>query len=124
MIKLPSIFTRIPNHKRFNYTPRHYDPQEEERREREDRIQRELSAKDEQEQMDSGYRARITGSFRTAKKLQAPDKPFDPSANMIRLIILTFLVVWIIAYLHYGSAALYALVLFIPFYLWLKFVRK
>lgn len=124
MIKLPSIFTRIPNHKRFSYNPRHYDPVEEERREREERIQRELRSKDEQEVIDTAYRARIAGSFRTAKKLQGQSKPFDPSVNMIRLIILTFLVVWLIAYLHYGSPALYALVLLVPFYLWLKFVRK
>lgn len=121
MLKLPSIFTRIPKHKRFSYTPRHYDAQEEERKEREQRIQRELRAKVDEE-ISEGYRTRISGSFRTSRKSQS--KPFDPSANLIRLFILTFLVVWIIAYLHYGSAAIYALLLFVPFYLWLKFIRK
>lgn len=124
MIKLPSIFTRIPSHKRFSYNPRHYDPQIEERKEREERVHRELRSKNEAEAADTAYRARIAGSFRTAKKLQGQSKPFDPSANMIRLLILTFLVVWIIAYLHYGSPAIYGFVLFVPFYLWLKFIRK
>ncbi|MDH4057998.1 MAG: hypothetical protein OEU76_04505, partial [Cyclobacteriaceae bacterium] len=65
---------------------------------------------------------RISGSFRASRKSNV--KSFDPSANLIRLIILTFLVVWIIGYLHYGSVAFYALLLFVPFYLWLKFIRK
>jgi hypothetical protein len=122
MIKIPTLFTKTPRHKRFNFTPRHYDPQEEERKAREERIQREVLAKGESEEIDVTYRARIAGSFRTARK--SGSKGFDPSANLIRLLITTFLVVWIIAYLQFGKDALYALLLFVPFYLWIKFVRK
>lgn len=122
MIKIPSLFTKTPRHKRFNFTPRHYDPLEEERKVREERIQREVLAKGESEEIDVTYRARIAGSFRTAR--QSGSKGFDPSANLIRLLITTFLVMWIIAYLQFGKDALYALLLFVPFYLWIKFVRK
>jgi len=122
MIKIPSLFTKTPRHRRFNFTPRHYDPLEEERKAREERIERELRAKRGDEETDGAYRARIAGSFRAARRSEG--KIFDPSANLIRLLITTFLVVWIIAYLQFGKDALYALLLFIPFYLWVKFVRK
>lgn len=120
-MKFPTLFTKIPKYKRFDYTPRYYDPVEEARREREAKIQQEFNINSDKESVD-GYQTRISGSFRTARKLKG--KSFDPSANLLRLIIITFLVVWIIAYLHYGSAAFYAFILFIPFYIWLKFLRK
>ena len=120
-MKFPTLFTKIPKYKRFEYTPRHYDPREEERKAREARMQRELED-NEQDQVDEGYRTRISGSFRTSRKSQG--KVFDPSANIIRLLIITFLVVWIIAYLEFGQPAFYALLLFIPVYVWLKFFRK
>lgn len=122
MIKIPSLFTKTPRHKRFNFTPRHYDPLEEERKAREERIQRELQVKGESEETDAAYRTRIVGSFRAARK--SGNRSFDPSANLLRLLITTFLVVWIIAYLQFGKDALYGLLLFVPFYLWIKFVRK
>jgi hypothetical protein len=125
-MKLPTLFTKTPNYKRFAYTPRHYDPLEEERKEREERIRQELhlkeDTKDEKEQSNDshGYRRRITGSFRTAKKTATVQK--DPSANMIRLVILMVLTVGLIGFIEYGNVALYAVAgIFIPFYLYLKF---
>jgi hypothetical protein len=41
-MKFGQLFTKIPNYKRFGYTPRHFDPLEEERKEREERIRQEL----------------------------------------------------------------------------------
>lgn len=120
-MKLPTLFTKIPRYKRFDYAPRHFDPQEEERKARDEQIRKGLRTDGENE-ISSEYRARIAGSFKASRKHQA--KSFDPSTNLIRLIILTFLVVWIIAYLQFGSIAFYGLLLFIPFYLWLKFIRK
>jgi Flp pilus assembly protein TadB len=124
-MKLPTLFNKTPKYKRFDYSPRHYDPVEEERKEREERIRRELSLgkdkKDETEQDDThGYRTRITGSFRTAKKTATVQR--DPSASMIRLVILMVLTVGLIAYIEYGNVALYGVALvFVPFYLYLKF---
>ncbi|HEX6225114.1 MAG TPA: hypothetical protein VFZ52_11920 [Chryseolinea sp.] len=122
-MKLPSLFTKTPNYKRFAYTPRHYDPLEEERKEREERIRRELnieSGKKADEEDEHGYRSRMVGSFRTAKKTVNVQK--DPSANMLRLIILMVLTVGLIGFIEYGKIALYAVaIIIIPFYFYLKF---
>jgi Flp pilus assembly protein TadB len=122
-MKLPTLFTKTPNYKRFAYTPRHYDPLEEERKEREERIRRELSIsqekKDGADDLNS-YRSRIAGSFRTAKKTATVQR--DPSASMMRLIILMVLTVGLIAFIEYGTVALYGVaIIFVQFYLYLKF---
>jgi len=60
------------------------------------------------------------GSFRSAKKTATVQK--DPSANMLRLIILLVLAVGLIAFIEYGKVALYGVALIIvPFYFYLKF---
>jgi Flp pilus assembly protein TadB len=125
-MKLPTLFTKTPNYKRFAYTPRHFDPMEEERKEREERIRSELhlqQEKDEAKDVASdtqGYRTRIAGSFRTAKKTATVQR--DPSANMIRLVILMVLSVGLIAFIEYGEVALYGVAaIFVPFYLYLKY---
>ena len=122
-MKLPSLFTKTPNYRRFAYTPRHYDPLEEERKEREERIRHELSIEAEKkpdEENLQAYRSRIAGSFRTAKKTATVQK--DPSANMLRLVILMVLSVGLIAFIEYGKVALYGVaIVIIPFYFYLKF---
>ena len=117
-MKIPSLFTKAPNHKRFSYNPRFYDPQEEERREREERIRKELEL-DGKDGSTAPYRSRIAGSFKEAKKTAG--RSLNPSATLIRLIILFFLSIWLIAYLQFGTVAIYGLLLFVPFYLFLKF---
>lgn len=122
-MKLPQLFTKTPNHKRFAYNPRHYDPLEDERREREERIRQELNLEQTKKQEDenlSNHHSRIAGSFRAAKKTVTVQR--DPSASMLRLAILLLLTVGLIAYIQYGRIALYGVALvFIPFYLYLKF---
>jgi uncharacterized membrane protein len=122
-MKFLQIFNKTPNHKKFSFTPRFYDPQEEERTEREARIRKEL----EEEKVDTekiaeeyGYRQRIAGSFRTSKK--TANVQSDPSSTMLRLIILLILTVGLIAFLQFGKMALYGVaIVFIPLYLYLKF---
>ena len=128
-MKFPQLFTKIPKHKRFDYIPRHYDPQEEERKERELRIRMELKQegllKDENTVEDprADYRARISGSFRSAKRTTSAQS--DPSASMLRLMITLILTVGLIAFLQYGKNALIGVALvFIPFYLYLKFRKS
>jgi hypothetical protein len=123
-MKFIQLFGKTPNHKKFSYTPRFYDPQEEERKERETRIRKELNdapiAGGRLNEEDTAYRTRIAGSFRQAKKTVTVQA--DPSANMLRLIIILLLVVGLIGYLQFGPVALYAIAfLFIPFYLYLKY---
>jgi hypothetical protein len=121
-MKLPQLFTKTPNYKRFTYTPRHYDPLEEERKEREERIRQELNLERDKAREDDthGYRRRIAGSFRTAKKTVTVQR--DPSASMLRLIILLVLTIGLIAFIEYGKVALYGVAfVIVPFYLYLKF---
>jgi len=123
-MKFPQIFTRIPSYKKFGYTPRHYDPQEEERKERELRIKRELMSEQAQEELIEedklGYRTRISGSFKTAKKTVTPQA--DPSSTMLRLIITLIITLGLLGFIEYGRIALVGVALvIIPFYLYLKF---
>ena len=123
-MKFPQIFTKIPSYRRFGYTPRHYDPKEEERKERELRIARELMSEQGKEELDEedklGYRTRISGSFKTAKKTVTPQA--DPSSTMLRLIITLIITLGLIAFIQFGTIALIGVALvIIPFYLYLKF---
>jgi hypothetical protein len=127
-MKFIQLFNKIPNHKRFGYTPRHYDPLEEEMKERELRLSQELGKekkiKKEEETIsesdEEGYRKRIAGSFRAAKKTVPVQA--DPSASMMRLALMLVMVAGFISYLQFGNVALYAVALIvIPVYLYLKF---
>ena len=126
-MKIPSLFMKPPSYKRFNYEPRFYDPQEEKRREREERIRAELktqgveqSGEDAPELAD--YRSRIAGSFKSARR--SASRQFDPSATLLRLIILLFLTIGLIAFLQFGNVALYGLLVLIPFYAFLKLRKR
>jgi hypothetical protein len=121
-MKIPSVFTKAPSHKKFSFTPRYFDDQEEQRKEREDRIKKELAREDGKEvEIDPGYRTRISGSFRSTKKTITPR--VDPSVNILRLIILLVLVVFLIAYLQFGNDVVYGLVVIVPLYLYVR-LRK
>jgi hypothetical protein len=86
-MKILSLFTKAPQHQRFKYNPRFYDPVKEELKEREDRIQSEIErARGEVRQESGDYKSRIAGSFQAARKGSKPGS--DTSATMIRLSIL------------------------------------
>ena len=122
-MKFTQLFTKIPNYKRFAYTPRHYDPVEELIKEREEKIRKELDLEQKkkmEEEITHAYRSRIVGSFRTAKKTATVQR--DPSANMLRLVILLVITLGLIAYIQYGPVAIYGVAfVIIPVYLYLKF---
>jgi hypothetical protein len=117
-MKLPSIFTKAPAHKRFSYTPRYYDPLEEQRKEREDRIRNQISLEKGEEV--SEYRTRIAGSFRSSRKSQG-SRMSNPSVALLRLLVLLVLSVWLIAFLQFGKDSIYLLLVFVPVYLFLRF---
>jgi hypothetical protein len=102
--------------------PRHYDPIVEEVREREERIRRELRLKKEEEQQASDYQQRISGSFKSSRRNAG--KQSDPSASLQRIIIMLFLSILVIAYLQFGSVALYGSMLLFPYYFYMKFRRS
>jgi len=121
-MKLIQIFAKTPNHKKFSYRPRHYDPLEEERKDRQVRIREELKLTGEEQKEIDTHRpgARIAGSFKQAKKTATVQA--DPSANFLRLIILLVITIGLVGFLQYGQIAIYGVALFIvPFYLYLKF---
>jgi hypothetical protein len=118
MLKLPSLFGRTPKHQKFSFEPRFYDPQKEEMREREERIKRELD-KENNKTVD-GFQTRIKGSFHSARKRSSASEA-DLQAAVIRIAVLLFMVVLLIAYLQWGSVALYGLLVVVPLYGWLKF---
>lgn len=119
-MKFNGLFTKTPAHKRFNFTPRHYDPREEEMKEREERIRKEVEAglRKETEEDLLRHQSRIKGSFQAARKRSIQKN--EPSAAVLRTLITLFIVIELWAYLQYGNAALYGLLLIVPFYLFLK----
>jgi len=123
-MKFLSVFTKAPSHQRFKYSPRFYDPLKEEMEEREKRIKQELEREQGITPSDNaaGYRSRIAGSFKEARKRSSPEDSLKSS--LIRFGILLFLTIFLIAFLEFGRPALYLLLLFVPFYLYLKFKSK
>jgi Flp pilus assembly protein TadB len=120
-MKFPTLFTKTPRHKRFSFQPRYYDPLEEEKKERELRIRKELQENETEEELLS-HRSRIAGSFRQAKRITSTQT--DSSTAILRTLILTFLVIWLIAYLHYGQPAIYALFVLVPVYIYFRFIKR
>ncbi|WP_020532195.1 hypothetical protein [Flexithrix dorotheae] len=59
MKKIPSL-TRLPDHRRFNYDPRYYDPIKEEIEAKENSMRNALNGKDGSEKI----KERISGSFK------------------------------------------------------------
>lgn len=128
-MKLIQLFGKSPKYRRFSYDPRFYNPGEEERIERENRIRKELENEKKPEMSPEelenfGHRERMSGSFREAKRMAArtgATRP-DSSANILRLIILMVITLGLIGYIQYGQVALYVVMgAIVPLYLYLKF---
>lgn len=121
MIKLPTLFGRTPKHARFSFAPRHYDPQKDEREERNRRIQQELE--NEKEHKADGFETRIKGSFQHARK-RSQVSSGELQAALVRIAILLVLVITIIAYLQWGTKAFYGFLVFVPLYLWWRLKNR
>lgn len=125
-MKFISLFTKTPQYQRFNYTPRYYDPQKEEREEREQRIRREIERERGLQPTANDhvgdYRSRIAGSFQAARRRSKVTK--DPNVVLLRLGLLLFLTLFIMAYVTWGKPVLYSLFLFLPGYFYLKFKNR
>lgn len=120
-MKFPSII-RLPRHKSFEYTPRHYDPIKEEIEERTDRIRQELRAEGaiknmEGEAHEEGRRYAANISFRRTTTS-------DNNASLIRLLIVVVLSSLAIGWFYYGDAVLYALLLVFPVYFYFRFKKS
>lgn len=123
-MKFLSLFTKAPNYQRFNYTPRFYDAQKEEMKERELRIKRDL----ELERGNAGeesqaYKSRIAGSFQAARR-RSKSTSDTLQSNLLRFGVLLFIVLFLIAFLQWGRVAMYSFIPVVPLYLYFKFKRK
>ncbi|MFM8912527.1 MAG: hypothetical protein ACKOE6_06325 [Flammeovirgaceae bacterium] len=120
-MKIISLFTKAPQHQRFNYVPRYYDPVKEEMKERMERIQKELDRERgvATDATQSGHRSRIAGSFQAARKRSKPQQ--QGTETLMRLGIILFLTLFLIAFFTWGRPAVYGALLVIPFYAYLKF---
>jgi hypothetical protein len=123
-MKFVSLFTKAPAYKRFSYEPRFYDQKAEERKEREERILREIELERGESSAEAvDYRKRMKGSFQAARKL-SKKSPTSMSAAVIRLAVLLFITLFLIAYMTWGKPALYSFLLFVPVYFYIKFKNR
>lgn len=119
-MKFLSLFTKVPDHQRFNYMPRYYDQKKEEMQERVDRIRQEIERErgvvNEADTAD--YRKRMAGAFQASRRRSkaAPDL----QTPMLRLGILLFMALFLIAYLTWGRPVLYSLIAVVPVYFYFK----
>lgn len=106
-MKIPSL-TRIPQYKRFNITPRYYDPIKEDIEERTERIRQELRM-----QQNSEGRIPLQRNFLRHRKE-------DRQATVIQLLIILLLIGTIAGYLFYGNNVFYFLLILVPFYIFFR----
>ncbi|MFY0598066.1 MAG: hypothetical protein JXR03_00245 [Cyclobacteriaceae bacterium] len=102
-------FVRLPKYKRFDITPRYYDPIKEELAERTERIKAEMNGED------PGYvPSRIT--------FERKVKPI-PSASFLQITIAAVLGLGLVGWMYLGNDILYALWAIVPVYLFFR-LRK
>jgi hypothetical protein len=96
-----------PDTKKFNIKPRFYDPDKEEREERERRIKEELGIVEDKKEEDlKNYRPRVKGQFRNPDGWQMKSSSAARRAQNKRLIYL-FLILALIFYLFFYSDFLF-----------------
>ena len=95
-------FFYLPGTKKFNITPRFYDPDKEERDDREQRIKEELGIVDEKEDDGKPYKPNIRGQFRMAGGGHSKTTENARKSSNRRLIILILILV-LIFYLFFYS---------------------
>lgn len=95
-------FFHTPSAKKFHITPRFYDPDKEEREERERRIKEELGIVDEKKDDGKPFRPNIKGKFRDTGGWKSKSSEQARRAQNTRLIILILILV-LIYYLFFYS---------------------
>jgi len=111
-MKFPS-FLKIPKHQRFRFEPRYYDPVKEEIEQRVSRIQKEISDDDS---IDDNYRQRISSSYQR----RTYDRRTPVGSGLQQFMMMIILFGGFIGYIFLGNIALYALLLLIVLYAYLR----
>lgn len=98
-------FFHTPGTKKFSITPRFYDPDKEERDERERRIKDELGIVDEKKDDGRPYRPNVRGQFRAAGGWSRSGEDARRSQNrrLIWIIIVLALVLYLFFYSDFFS---------------------
>ena len=99
-------FFYTPKPRQFNIRPRFYDPDKEERENREQRIKEELGIADEKKGDLKNFKPRIKGQFRNQDGWQAKSSGPARRAQNRRLLYL-FLILAVIFYLFFYSDILF-----------------
>lgn len=113
-MKIPSL-TKIPQHQKFSYAPRFYDPIKEDIEQRTERIRKEMGRNPT-----SSYQS----SFQHAFGRRSSE---NRKSNITQLVIIMLLMVTIFGYIYYGNVALYLILIIAPVYIFVRkrfFVRK
>jgi hypothetical protein len=95
-------FFHTPSARQFHITPRFYDPDKEEREERERRIKEELGIVDDKVDDGKPFRPNIRGQFRTEQGWKAKSNEKARRTSNTRLIIL-ILILCLVFYLFFYS---------------------
>lgn len=111
-MKFPSLI-RLPSNRKFEITPRHYDPIKEEIEERTSRIKREMESQ-------SGSSEFVPGKITFQRKTESV-----PNASLMQFAIASFLGLLVIGWLYFGNEVFYyVLYAAIPLYVYFRFIRK
>jgi hypothetical protein len=114
MFKLPSII-KLPQHKRFSYEPRYFDPEMEEIRQR----IAEAKARVKADRQDENYSSQhaLRGAIRRHSRLGRKRADFSQFIFIVGFASVTY------AYLTYGNAALVLFLMLLLGYVWYKIRR-
>lgn len=114
-MRIPRILFKTPKHKRFEITPRYYDPVREEIEQRTATIRAELEQ--ERKQGHHVSHGSIRGSFTQSRERRQQE---DIKANVLLGGLLASLVGFVFAFLEFGNYAFALLLLIVPLYIYIK----
>lgn len=92
-MNIPRFF-KIPSHRQFNYQPLYFDPEKEEREQRNKDIKKELGIKEEGEAYSPGIRRGAMKSYFKANKRSTRN-------SNLRLVLIVFFLLFVAYYLLY-----------------------
>lgn len=101
-------FIKVPRHKRFNITPRYYDPIKEDIEIRTEKIRREIN---------NPNLANVESNIRDSFERKVTR---ESNAGLLRLIIFATICGMIAGYLFLGTDIFYAVYLLIPIYVYFR----
>jgi hypothetical protein len=118
-MKLPSL-VKTPSYKRFDFTPRYYDPVKEELKNRTELIKKELDSKySTDNELDTTYGLRLKGSF--SQRVNKNRSQDSSSSQQIRtLLIVGLLCLLFYTYVRFGNIAIVILFFAFASYFYIK----